>query len=63
MFVVASVGIEVIVGWSPTMSIDNVCLYTLFFYKEPTSRPSSKSSLFIDLKSANYSTKSSLIVP
>ena len=37
--------------------------YTLFFYKEPTSRPSSKSSLFIDLKSANCSTKSSLIVP
>ena len=34
-----------------------------FFYKEPTSRPSSKSSLFIDLKSANCSTKSSLIVP
>ena len=37
-------------------------IYTLF-YKEPTSRPSSKSSLFVDLKSANYSTKSSLIVP
>ena len=37
--------------------------YTLFFYKEPTSRPSSKSSLFIDLNSANCSTKSSLIVP
>ena len=34
-----------------------------FFYKEPTSRPSSKSSLFVDLKSANSSTKSSLIVP
>ena len=34
-----------------------------FFYKEPTSRPGSKSSLFIDLKSANCSTKSSLIVP
>ena len=34
-----------------------------FFYKEPTSRPSSKSSLFVDLKSANCSTKSSLIVP
>ena len=34
-----------------------------FFYKEPTSRPSSKSSLLIDLKSANCSTKSSLIVP
>ena len=38
-------------------------LYTLFFYKEPTSRPSSKSSIFVDLKSANSSTKSSLIVP
>ena len=36
---------------------------TRFFYKEPTSRPSSKSSLFIDLKSANCSTKSSLLVP
>ena len=35
----------------------------IFFYKEPTSRPSSKSSLFLDLKSANCSTKSSLIVP
>ena len=34
-----------------------------FFYKEPTSRPRSKSSLFIDLKSANCSTNSSLIVP
>ena len=34
-----------------------------FFYNEPTSRPSSKSSLFVDLKSANCSTKSSLIVP
>ena len=34
-----------------------------FFYKEPTSRPSSKSSLFVDLKSANCSTNSSLIVP
>ena len=34
-----------------------------FFYKEPTSRPSSKSSLFVGLKSANCSTKSSLIVP
>ena len=34
-----------------------------FLYKEPTSRPSSKSSLFVDLKSANCSTKSSLIVP
>ena len=34
-----------------------------FFYKEPTSRPSSKNSLFIDLNSANCSTKSSLIVP
>ena len=34
-----------------------------FFYKEPTSRPSSKSSLFVDVKSANCSTKSSLIVP
>ena len=34
-----------------------------FFYKEPTSRTSSKSSLFIDLNSANCSTKSSLIVP
>ena len=31
-----------------------------FFYKEPTSRPSSKSSLFEDLKSANCSTKSSI---
>ena len=41
----------------------NVDIYTLFFYKEPTSRPSSKSSLFVDLKSANCSTKSSLIVP
>ena len=36
--------------------------YTLF-YKEPTLRPSSKSSLFVDLKSANCSIKSSLIVP
>ena len=45
----------------------NLChslyLYTLSFYKEPTLRPSSKSSLFVDLKSANCSTKSSLIVP
>ena len=41
----------------------NLQAYTLFFNKEPTSRPSSKSSLFIDLKSANCSTKSSLIVP
>ena len=32
-----------------------------FFYKEPTSRPSSKSSLFVDLKSAKCSTKSSVI--
>ena len=38
-------------------------IHTRFFYKEPTSRPSSKSSLFIDLNSANCSTKSSLIVP
>ena len=37
--------------------------YTLFFYTEPTSRPSSKSSLFIDINSADCSTKSSLIVP
>ena len=36
---------------------------TRFFYKEPTSRPSSKSSLLVDLKSANCSNKSSLIVP
>ena len=40
-----------------------MCVTRFFFYKEPTSRPSSKSSLFIDLKSANCSTKSSLIVP
>ena len=41
---------------------EDCCEYTLF-YKEPTSRPSSKSSLFVDIKSANCSTKSSLIVP
>ena len=38
--------------------------YTRFlFYKEPTSRPSSKIFLFVDLKSSNYNTKSSLIAP
>ena len=47
----------------PMLSSLHVVAYTLIFYKEPTSRPSSKSSLFIDLKSANCSTKSSLIVP
>ena len=36
---------------------------TRLFYKEPTSRLSSKSSFFVDVKSANCSTKSSLIVP
>ena len=41
----------------------NVIDLHAFFCKEPTSRPSSKSSLFVDLKSANCSTKSSLIVP
>ena len=40
-----------------------IYIITRFFYKEPTSRPSSKSSLFVDLKSANCSIKSSLIVP
>ena len=33
------------------------------FYKEPSSRPSSKSSLFFGLFLSNSSTKSSLIVP
>ena len=31
------------------------------FYKEPSSRPSSKSSLFLDILLSNLSTKSSLI--
>ena len=34
-----------------------------FSYNEPSSRPSSKSSLFLDLFLTNSSTKSSLIAP
>ena len=33
--------------------------YTRFFYKEPSSRPSSKSSLFLTSFLPNFSTKSS----
>jgi len=36
---------------------------TCFFYKEPSSRPSSKSSLFLDLYLSHSSTKSSLRIP
>ena len=34
-----------------------------FFYKEPISRPNSKSSLISDIFLSNSSTKSSLIIP
>ena len=35
----------------------------VFFYKGPSSKPSSKSSLFSDIFLSNSSAKSSLIVP
>ena len=38
-------------------------LYITLFDKEPSSKPSSRSSLFLGLFSSNSSTKRSLIVP